>query len=367
VFDPADPVDATDPVAVAWQTRTRDALSDLPAVLAELTGVDQVPLLAQAPLGVPALRRLVHPDLARDLDAAQGTDSRPAGGCDLPAGLERGLDGLIDDLAAAGSGVVMTMGKGGVGKTTLAAAIAIELARRGHPVTLTTTDPAAHVATVLPDPPAGLLVARIDPAAETAAYTRQVLADAGAGLSGDAYALLEEDLRSPCTEEVAVFHAFARTVADAADRFVVIDTAPTGHTLLLLDASSGFTRQLANQAGHVPDAASHLLSTLADPDRARILLVTLAEATPVHEAVQLQADLARAGITPFAWIVNASLAATSTTDPILAARARHEHRWLTEIRDAHATRVCVLPWASRPPVGAQALHAFASTTSLMSH
>jgi arsenite-transporting ATPase len=281
--------------------------------------------------------------------------------------VERGLAGLINDLAAAGSGVVMTMGKGGVGKTTLAAAIAVELARRGHPVTLTTTDPAAHVTNVLPDPPPGLLVARIDPAAETAAYTRHVLSDAGPGLSADAYALLEEDLRSPCTEEVAVFHAFARTVAEAADRFVVIDTAPTGHTLLLLDASSGYTRQLANQAGHVPDAASHLLSTLADPDRTRILLVTLAEATPVHEALQLQADLARAGITPYAWIVNASLAATCTTDAILAARARHEHRWLTEITTARATRTFVLPWATRSPLGADALHAFASTPAVQAH
>jgi arsenite/tail-anchored protein-transporting ATPase len=357
--DPAAPVAPADPVAVAWRERTRHALASLPPALTLLAGVDHVPLLADAPLGVPGLRRLLNPTLPRDPGDPAAADRTAGPG--LPAGWQRGLGGLIDDLAAAGPGVVMTMGKGGVGKTTLAAAIAVELSRRGHPVTLTTTDPAAHVATALPDPPTGLRVARIDPAVETAAYTRRVLTDAAAGLSSQAYALLEEDLRSPCTEEIAVFQAFAATVAEATDRFVVIDTAPTGHTLLLMDATSGYTRQLAQQAGHAPDAATGLLSTLADPTRTRVLLVTLPEATPVHEAAQLQADLARAGITPYAWIVNASLAATTTSDPVLAARGRHEQRWLTEIQQTHATRSTVLPWTGRAPVGAAALHALAAT------
>jgi arsenite-transporting ATPase len=200
------------------------------------------------------------------------------------------------------------MGKGGVGKTTVAAAVAVGLAIRGHRVILTTTDPVAHVAGALPDPPDNLTVTRIDPAAETAAYTADVLADAGSELDAHGYAILKEDLRSPCTEEVAVFYAFARTVAEASGCYVVIDTAPTGHTLLLLACSRAFARQVTAQAGALPEAASSLLDILADPDRTRVLLVTLPEATPVHEAVKHQADLARAGITPFSWVINASRA-----------------------------------------------------------
>jgi arsenite-transporting ATPase len=249
----------------------------------------------------------------------------------------------------------MTMGKGGVGKTTVAAAIAVALAARGHLVTLTTTDPAAHVADALPDPPHNLTVTRIDPAAETVSYMRAVLATADKDLDAQAYALLEEDLRSPCTEEVAVFQAFARTVAAAADRYVVIDTAPTGHTVLLLDSSRSFTRQLAAQTGALPDPVAKLLDTLTNPEQTRILLVTVPEATPVHEAATLQADLARAGITPFGWVVNMSLAATPTTDPVLRARARQERRWITEVRRLSGRPPAILGWLLRPPVGAESL------------
>jgi arsenite-transporting ATPase len=249
----------------------------------------------------------------------------------------------------------MTMGKGGVGKTTVAAAIAVALAARGHQVTLTTTDPAAHVADALPDPPRNLTVTRIDPAAETASYTRGVLATAGKDLNAEAYALLEEDLRSPCTEEVAVFQAFARTVAAAADRYVVIDTAPTGHTVLLLDSSRSFARQVTAQAGALPEPAAQLLDTLTDGAHTRILLVTLPEATPVHEAAKLQADLARAGITPFGWVVNMSLAATTTTDAVLQARAHQERRWISEVSRLSGRPPTILGWSSRPLVGAESL------------
>ena len=261
----------------------------------------------------------------------------------------------MEQIEAGGPGVVMTMGKGGVGKTTVAAAIAVALAARGHQVTLTTTDPAAHVAAALPDPPRNLNVTRIDPAAETASYTKGVLATAGKDLDAEAYALLEEDLRSPCTEEVAVFQAFARTVAAAVDRYVVIDTAPTGHTVLLLDSSRSFTRQLAAQSGALPDPAAKLLDTLTDSAHTRILLVTVPEATPVHEATRLQADLVRAGITPFGWVVNMSLAATATTDPILQARAGQERRWISEVSRLSGRPPAILGWSSRPLVGAESL------------
>lgn len=250
--------------------------------------------------------------------------------------------------------MVLVTGKGGVGKTTIAAAVAVELARRGLPVHLSTTDPAAHVADTIAGTVPGLTVGRIDPAVETAAYTAEVLAKAGAGLDAHGRALLEEDLRSPCTEEIAVFRAFARTVADGADRFVILDTAPTGHTLLLLDASEAYHREVARTASDTPAFVRELLPRLRDAAFTRVLLVTLPEATPVHEAAMLGRDLERAGIQPYAWVINASLAPLPVRDPILRARREHERAWIAEVL-ATATRAAVVPWQMEAPTGAERL------------
>jgi arsenite-transporting ATPase len=345
--------DAGDEVAAAWQGRVGQALAGMPSGLRAVAAIDTVPLLPVAPVGLDGLHLLLHPELPSAGSAVIAPSPRVDG--------QRGLTSLVEEIEAAGPGVVMTMGKGGVGKTTVAAAVAVALAQRGHEVTLTTTDPAAHVAGVLPDPPDNLTVTRIDPAAETAAYTRAVLADAGSELDASGYALLEEDLRSPCTEEVAVFYAFARTVAQGRDRYVVIDTAPTGHTVLLMDSSRSYTRQVKAQSGVVPEAASSLLDTLADPARTRVLVVTLPEATPVHEAAHLQANLARAGITPFAWVVNASLAATTTADAVLRSRAGQEGRWIEKVGELSRGRLAIVPWASLPPVGLTRLAALTAS------
>ena len=188
------------------------------------------------------------------------------------------------------------MGKGGVGKTTVAAAVAVALADRGFPVHLSTTDPAAHVAATLNGAVSNLTVSRIDPKAETAAYSAEVMATAGKDLDAQGKAMLEEDLRSPCTEEIAVFRAFAAAVAKGDDGFVVLDTAPTGHTILLLDSALAYHREVTRQASGMPEAVENLLPRLRDPDYTRVLIVTLPEATPVHEAAKLQDDLKRAGI-----------------------------------------------------------------------
>ncbi|MET9835689.1 arsenical pump-driving ATPase [Streptomyces lavendulocolor] len=337
-----------DPVAAAWERRAQDALDGLPDSLAGIDEVDRVPLLPVPPIGVPALRGMFGPQPA--VEPVTAVSALPA------AEADGGLAALVDDIAESGQGLVMTMGKGGVGKTTVAAAIALDLARRGHPVTLTTTDPAAHVNAVAGAGSNNLRVTRIDPAAETAAYTASVLAQAGAALDEDALALMAEDLDSPCTEEIAVFYAFARTVAEATGRFVVLDTAPTGHTLLLLDASRGYQRQIAQQTGQTPPAeAVELLNRLTDPDYTRTLLVTLPEATPVHEAAALQADLFRAGIKPFAWVVNQSLAAAGPMDPLLRAKANAEQRYVTEVTREHAQRTAILPWTSSAPEGPEQL------------
>ena len=328
--------DASDVVAAAMERRGQVALREMPARLRELPRTE-LPLLPFGLVGLDALSRLFVP--AR-LDDAPGARSTTAGVA-LPP-----LAALVPLLEEGGRGVIMTMGKGGVGKTSVAVSLAVELARRGHEVHLTTTDPAAHVETALGVAVDGLRVSRIDPAAETRAYTEEVLRTAGANLDAAGRALLEEDLRSPCTEEIAVFRAFARRVDEGERGFVVIDTAPTGHTLLLLDAAESYHREVLRSAGHAPEEVRRLLPRLRDPSFTKILLVTLPEATPVHEAAQLERDLARAEIRPFGWIVNQSLVPLAVTDPVLVRRREGEARFHAEVRDL-AARVAVVPWASQ--------------------
>jgi arsenite-transporting ATPase len=253
----------------------------------------------------------------------------------------------------------MTMGKGGVGKTTVASAIAIELAHRGHPVHLSTTDPAAHLAATVGGSVPNLSVSRIDPATETSQYTEAVLAKAAPQLDEQGMALLAEDLRSPCTEEIAVFSAFARTVAEGEHAFVVLDTAPTGHTILLLDAAEAYHRDVTRTMSDVPEAVRQLLPRLRDPEFTRVLLVTLPEATPVHEAARLQDDLLRAGIKPYAWIINQSFAGDAFRDPVLVERGSREAPYIAEVRDRLATRFAVIPWKPAAPVGPELLRELA--------
>jgi arsenite/tail-anchored protein-transporting ATPase len=340
-----------DRLAAAMDTQARNALDMMPAKLAGLPR-STVALRTTSPMGISELRLLAEDTVSVDSPATDGELTPVDSGS---------FHELIDTLAAAGAGLVMTMGKGGVGKTTVAAAVAVALAERGHRVHLTTTDPAAHIAEAIGSVDGsdlnGLAVSRINPVAETAAYTAEVLANAGAGLDDGARAVLEEDLASPCTEEIAVFQAFARTVAAAQDAFVVIDTAPTGHTLLLLDAARTYHSELTRQSGQMPEHVLHLLDRLRDPTRTHVLLVALAEATPVHEAARLQADLARSGITPAAWVINQSLASAQPTDPMLVARATSEHRYLTEVATTLTKRLVVLPRLAEAPTGAGRLRA----------
>ena len=340
---------ADDPIAQAMERRCQDALSAMPARLAGFPRTE-LPLAPHNLLGVAALRRLLQ-DRQPPVDAVSDTACIPA--TDLPAPLVE----LVDEIADARRGVVLTMGKGGVGKTTVAAAIAIELARRGHPVHLTTTDPAAHVHDAVGRGFAGLRVSRIDPAAETEAYRAEILATAGGNLDTQGRALLEEDLRSPCTEEVAVFRAFAEAVEGGQDGFVVLDTAPTGHTILLLDAALAYHRELSRQANAMPTAVHKLLPRLRDPEFTRVLIVTLPEATPVHEAAKLQQDLVRAHIRPFAWIINQSLSPLAVHDPVLVARRHHEAQYINEVVEDLATRVAIIAWQLEAPVGTERLQA----------
>lgn len=330
-----------DEIADTMTRRAAAALAAMPAALAELPGTT-TPFVPRGTVGLDALRALA--------EDAPATTAHEVPLPELPANLAP-IEALVDAIAAPGRGVVMTMGKGGVGKTTLAAAIACALARRGHPVHLSTTDPAAHVAAAVGDGIANLSVSRIDPAAEVAHYTKEVLAKTAGQLDAAGRALLEEDLRSPCTEEIAVFRAFAQAVHAGRDGFVVLDTAPTGHTLLLLDAAEAYHREVLRTRGEMPESVTELLPRLRDPDYTRVLIVTLPEATPVGEAARLQDDLARAGIRPQAWVINQSLAASGTADPLLRQRGMYELPFIRRVADELAPRAALLPWLTEPPVG----------------
>ncbi len=337
-----------DPLAAAIAQREHAALANIPEVLKNLP----TDLLALKPfnlVGLPALQQLFTDvqSAAPSLDASTSDFAAP------------NLSTLVDQIAADGHGLVMLMGKGGVGKTTIAAAVAVELAHRGLPVHLTTSDPAAHLSETLVGSLDNLTVSRIDPHEVTEQYRQQVLTSKGAQLDTQGRALLEEDLRSPCTEEIAVFQAFSRIIREAGKKFVVMDTAPTGHTLLLLDATGAYHREVAKK---MDQAKLHYLTPmmqLQDPKQTKVLLVTLAETTPVLEAANLQADLQRAGITPWAWVINNSIAMAGAKSPLLQQRAQNELREIDLVINQHAQRYAVVPLLKDEPIGVPRLLALA--------
>jgi arsenite-transporting ATPase len=333
-----------DELAHAVRSREEAALAAVPAAVAALPRT-VLPLLPFNTVGVPALRSLLEPDVASRQTPIAEIATLPTGFTGLPQ--------LVDELEADGPGLVMCMGKGGVGKTTVAAAVALELASRGHEVLLTTTDPAAHLdETLLADVP-HLTVERIDPRAAIEGYRERVMAGKGKDLDEAGRAVLAEDLKSPCTDEVAVFQQFSHVVFRARKQFVVLDTAPTGHTLLLLDATGSYHREITRQMSEGAHFVTPLMR-LQDPTRTKVLVVTLPETTPVLEAEELQDDLARAGITPWAWVDNGSLTAAAPRSPFLRARARAEADALGQISTL-CRRVAVLPLLAHEPVGVAAL------------
>jgi len=339
-----------DPLAAALAKRDQAALAAMDPELARLPRAT-FSLRSENLVGIDALRRFATgaPDRIIEGSAKGIAESRR----ELP-----NLGSLVDEIERQGKGLLMFMGKGGVGKTTMAAALAAELAARGHTVLLTTTDPAAHLVETLGGEVPGLTVSRIDPVEETARYRGHVLESKGKDLDPRARAMLEEDLRSPCTEEIAVFQAFSRVIRESSRHFVVVDTAPTGHTLLLLDATGSYHRDIVRHAA--PNSQARIVTPmmrLQDPEQTKILIVTLPETTPVLEATHLQDDLRRAGIEPWGWIVNASLAAAKTSNSLLRRRAASELAQIRKVRELLARRYAVVPIQAVEPVGAANLRA----------
>lgn len=333
-----------DVLAAAVWKREQTALASMPAILRDAP-IDFIPLKSFNLVGLTALRALLSDKFS--------TESIPAQILTFPA--TPSIADLVDGLIGNGHGLIMTMGKGGVGKTTAAAAIAVELATRGYPVHLTTSDPAAHLAETLEGSLEHLVVSRIDPEAETTRYRNEVMASKGKNLDAQGRALLEEDLLSPCTEEIAVFQAFSRIIREAGKKFIVMDTAPTGHTLLLIDATGSYDREIKRQMSKTSIHFTTPMMQLQDPNQTKVLIITLAETTPVLEAAGLQNELRRAGIEPWAWIINNSLAMVNPTSTLLRQRAFNELAQIEAVKLNYATRWAVIPLQAEEPVGVERL------------
>lgn len=345
------PEDATARTIEAFESA---ALANMPEQLRGLPRAE-VALRSFDMVGLRALRALLNPSDEPDSPSSELATVQALDPVE-------DLSSLIDQLSSQQHGLIMVMGKGGVGKTTIAAAIAIGLVSRGHAVHLSTTDPAAHLQITLAGEMPKLTVDRIDPKQETERYISRIMETRGRDLDEPGRALLREDLQSPCTEEVAVFHAFSRVVAEARSNFVVLDTAPTGHTLLLMDAAGAYHRQVTRDLAvqKTPGRMTTPLMRLRDPDYTKVLLVTLLETTPVSEASALQQDLRRAGIEPYAWVMNRGLTGSGTKDPLLRKRMQGEAAQVLRIRSRLAHRYFQLPWQPNPPVGIDALKHLAS-------
>ncbi|MDR7001854.1 arsenical pump-driving ATPase [Neobacillus niacini] len=338
-----------DKISSSFYERQRNAIKLMPDDLKQVPTYS-LPFVSYSLTGVQNLRYLFkqYTIPAKQSDVEGETVSLP------------GLNKVIDDFSLNNTRVIFTMGKGGVGKTTMASAIAVGLVEKGHKVHLTTTDPAAHLEFVFRNSELKdqLTISRINPSDEVEAYKAEVLSKVSNELDEEALAYIEEDLNSPCTEEIAVFRAFAEVVARSEDEIVVIDTAPTGHTLLLLDAAQSYHKELARSTGEIPESVKMLLPRLRNPKETSVVIVTLAEATPVLEASRLQDDLKRADITPKWWVINQSLYATETKDPVLKGRAQAEEGWIQKVTIELTEKCAIVSLMSEEKTGYNQLKKF---------
>lgn len=329
-----------DALAQAIYTREQESLNNIPTQLKNIT-TDYLDLKPFNLVGLEAISQLFE-SVETDATIDNSAIIHP----NYP-----GLSDLVDELSQKKTGLIMLMGKGGVGKTTMAAAIALRLAENGVDVHLSTSDPAAHLANIVDTTVDHLTVSRIDPKQEIENYKNFVIETSGKGMSADELMVLEEDLRSPCTEEIAVFQAFSKVINEANGKVVVMDTAPTGHTLLLLDATGAYHKEVVKQMEKQNIHQTTPMMHLQDENYTKMILVTLAENTPVSEAEHLQEDLKRAGITPWAWIVNNSIAASKTESQLLMQRAKNEIKQIDLVINKLSQRSAVVPLLADEPIG----------------
>lgn len=332
-----------DEVATAFHEKSQKSLNNIPESLKKLPQT-QIGFYPNGVVGTQSLRSIIREDIPKEFETAKN---------DLDKSLVDALEGinswqdLLADIEKDSHGVIMTMGKGGVGKTTLASMIALQLAIRGHKVTLSTTDPAAHLEYIVNEENRNLTVERIDPKVETKRHIAEVITKNEKVLSKEDMDLLKEELNSPCIEEIAVFEAFAKTISKGEKGFIVLDTAPTGHTLLLLDSSQAYHKEvLKNSNNKMNDELLSLLPRIKNPKFTKILITTLAEATPTHEAQVLQEDLKRADIIPYAWIINRSFALSKTSNNLLCQKGLNEIKYINEIKNELSSKTVISSWVA---------------------
>ena len=319
-----------DDLSTALYNKQQKALNDIPV---GLKGIERykIPLRPYNITGLENVRALLKESNIKVSTDKINTTTIPK------------LNNVIEDIFNSNKKVIFTMGKGGVGKTTIAAAIAIGLAKKGKKVHLTTTDPAAHLKFVV-DESYGITLSSIDEKKELEKYKEEVLSKARETMSDADIEYVEEDLRSPCTQEIAVFRAFAEIVGKSENEVVVIDTAPTGHTLLLLDSTQSYHREIQRSEGDIPESVKKLLPKLRNENETEVIIVTLGETTPVFEAIRLQKDLNRAGINSKWWVINSSLYATETTNEILRVKASNEIKWINKVDKISKGNFSVIEW-----------------------
>ena len=333
--------DSSDEIAQAFYQKSKEALAVMPENLKNISS-NEIGFYPQGVLGLESLEAVINNEAMKG-DMAELISFEEK----INEALEDTISwkDLLNDIQKDKSGLIMTMGKGGVGKTSIASLIAYELSSLGHKVTLSTTDPAAHLDYIKNNNTKDLIIEKIDPKYETQKHISRVIKQNENKLSSDDMALLKEELNSPCIEEIAIFEAFASTVNKAKERFVVLDTAPTGHTLMLLDASNAYHKELSkNVKNENSDDLIQLIPLLKDKKFTKILLLALAEATPTHEAKALQEDLQRAGITPYAWVINRSFVLCKTSNRVLQHKALNEVKYINEIKNTLSKKVVISPW-----------------------
>lgn len=330
-----------DNLSAALYNKQQNALKDIPLGLKSIKTY-KIPLRPYNITGLKNMRALLKDNNIEIITDTINTSNIPK------------LNSIIEDLFKSDKKVIFTMGKGGVGKTTIAAAIALGLDKKGKKVHLTTTDPAAHLKFVV-DESYGITLSSIDEKKELEKYKEEVLSKARETMSDADIEYVEEDLRSPCTQEIAVFRAFAEIVDKSENEVVVIDTAPTGHTLLLLDSTQSYHREIQRSEGDIPESVKKLLPKLRNEKETEVIIVTLAETTPVFEAMRLQKDLNRAGINSKWWIINSSLYAINTSNEILKAKSSNEIKWINKVDEISSGNFSVIEWKAEEVKGEKLL------------